>query len=85
MNRAGPTLTSQAGRRGAGFLAYWNDFATQQLYVFDRVLHTRTDVGQALLNFEPDLAVDGFTIAMADGEAWVVTLQPRAMATASQM
>ena len=50
----------------AGFLAYWNDYGTRQIYMFDRVLYTRADVGQALLNIEPDLAVDGFAIATAD-------------------
>ncbi len=59
---------SRAGRLGAGFLAYWNDFASGQSYVFDRVLYTRADVGQALLNLQMDLAVDVLAIATADAE-----------------
>ncbi len=70
-NSAMPPNTDQpsrTGRRGAGFLAYWNDFASGQSYVFDRVLHTRADLGQALLNLEMDLAVDVLAIATADAE-----------------
>ncbi len=39
-------------------MAYWNDFATETLYVYDRLLLTRVDVAQALLNLERDLDVD---------------------------
>ena len=41
-----------------GFVAYWNDFATETLYVYDRLLLTRVDAAQALVNLERDLDID---------------------------
>ncbi|MCH7885659.1 MAG: hypothetical protein IIC01_10465, partial [Planctomycetes bacterium] len=45
-------------RSAPGFVAYWNDFATETLYVYDRLLLTQVDAAQALLNLERDLDID---------------------------
>lgn len=39
-------------------MAYWNDFATETLYVYGRLLLTQVDVAQALVNLDRDLGID---------------------------
>ena len=53
-------------RPQAGYLAYWNDFETETLYVYGRLLFEPADVGQALLSLERDLGIDVDALAAAD-------------------
>jgi len=48
----------ESRRKQAGLLAYWYDFESRDVYVFGRLLITRTDVGHALLNLDRDLWID---------------------------
>ncbi len=41
-----------------GSLAWWNDFATDKMFVYSRLMYSNSDVNQALINLERDLAVD---------------------------
>jgi len=56
-------------RKQAGFLAYWYDFQTREVYVFGRLVLSNTDVGHALLNLDRDLWIDPATVA--EGIHWV--------------
>ena len=58
--RAHPAATA---RNHPGYLAYWNDFETQQLYVFGRLVFTEVDVGHALVNLNRDLGIDSTALA----------------------
>jgi hypothetical protein len=42
----------------ASQLAYWNDFASDQLFFFDRLLYTGPDVSQALAALQLDLNIN---------------------------
>ena len=53
-------------RPQAGYLAYWNDFETETLYVYGRLLFEPADVGQAMLRLERDLGIDVDALAAAD-------------------
>ncbi|MGB2985429.1 MAG: hypothetical protein WBE26_06055 [Phycisphaerae bacterium] len=52
------TLPPASPRATAGYLAYWHDFETEQIYVYGRLMFEWVDVGHALLNLDPDLWID---------------------------
>ena len=56
-------------RKQAGFLGYWYDFQTGEVYVFGGLLLSNVDVGHALLNLDRDLWIDPATVA--EGIDWV--------------
>ncbi len=60
---ANPPSNPRARR---GYLAYWNDYQTESLYVYGRLLLEPAGVGQALLNLERDLGIDVDALAAAD-------------------
>jgi len=67
-------LPDDAVRAKAGFLAYWNDYASQRFYLFGRLVFTTTDVGHALLNLKRDLGIDADALAAKDAAMGSSTL-----------
>ena len=55
----------------SGFVAYWNDFETEYLYVFDRLLFTPDDVAVAVGSLQRDFGLDPALFASLDGVAQV--------------
>ena len=49
-----------------GYLAYCDDYQTESLYVYGRLLFELVDVGQALLNLELELGIDVDALSAAD-------------------
>lgn len=49
-----------------GYLAFYQDRACDERYVYNRVVHTRADVGHALLNLGIDLGLDPLSLAWGD-------------------
>ncbi len=41
-----------------GSLAWWNDFSSQQMFLYSRLIQSPSDVNDALVNLERDLGVD---------------------------
>ena len=60
-----------------GFVAYWNDFETEYLYVFDRLLFTPGDVAVAVGSLQRDFGLDPGTFASDDlGVSRISSNQP---------
>jgi hypothetical protein len=64
----GPRLRGHvfAHTANPGFVAYWNNFATESLYVFDRLLFTPDDAAVAIGCLERDFVLDPGLFASED-------------------
>jgi hypothetical protein len=52
-------------RETAGYVAYWNDYASGVLHIYDGLMFTTGDVGQAAIDLERDLDINVATLTKA--------------------
>ena len=50
--------SSESGADSAGYVAYWMNYETGELFIFGRRLHDRVDVGHALRNLRRDVVAE---------------------------
>jgi len=60
-------------RDRAGYVAYWNDWGTERLYVFERLIFAPADTAAAIFALERDLGIDGTALSDALKEIHAAT------------